>query len=56
MSLGKKYALNDFEVIEEVSMGQRGFNKNLDRLTNQLIAFYKKKFPLHANQCFREIA
>ncbi len=45
ISLGKKYAFNDFEVIDEVSMGQRGFNKNLDRLTNQLIAFYKKKFP-----------
>jgi hypothetical protein len=35
-------------VADEVSFGQRGFNKNIERLSNQLISYYKKHYPQDA--------
>ncbi len=47
---------NDIDVIDDISMGQRGFNRNIDRLCNQLIQFYKKNYPQFADQTMRDIA
>ena len=35
----------EIDVIDDTSFGQRGFNRNIERLCNQLIQFYKTKYP-----------
>lgn len=40
-----KHLFEDIDVIDDTSFGQRGFNRNIDRLSNQLIAFYKTRYP-----------
>ena len=43
-----KHILKNIELTDEVSFGQRAFNKNIERLSNQLIAYYKKSHPKDA--------
>jgi hypothetical protein len=31
--------------VQDISKGQRGFNRNIERLGNQLIQFYKEFYP-----------
>ena len=44
-SLKKRYLFNDIDVIDDTSYGQRAFNRNIDRLGNQLISYYRKNYP-----------
>lgn len=55
-SLSKKYLFNDIDVIDDVSHGQRGFNRNIDRLGNQLISYYKRYYPQASEQTLFDIA
>ena len=40
-----KYLFNDVDIVEDVSLGLRGYNRNIDRLSNQLIQWHKKMYP-----------
>lgn len=40
-SLAKAYLFENVDLVDDTSRGLRGFNRNIDRLGNQLIAFYK---------------
>lgn len=55
ISKDKKYLFADIDVIDDVSFGQRGFNRNIDRLGNQLISYYKKNYPQQADQTTKDI-
>lgn len=43
-----KYLFQEMEIFDDISKGQRGFNRNIARLGNQLIQFYKKNYPREA--------
>ena len=40
-----KYLFNDVDIVEDVSLGLRGYNRNIERLSNQLIQWHKKTYP-----------
>ena len=44
-SKGKEYLFEGFELVEDVTIGQRGFNRNVDRLANILIGHYQQRYP-----------
>lgn len=33
------------DIVDDVSRGLRGFPRNIDRLTNQMVVLYKKMYP-----------
>lgn len=33
------------DIVDDVSRGLRGFPRNIDRLTNQMVLLYKKMYP-----------
>lgn len=43
------------DLTPDVSAGQRGFNRNIDRLCNQLIAYYRKNYPKDAENTLHDI-
>ena len=40
---------------EDVMSGQRGFGRNIDRLSNQLINFYHTRFPSQAKETLSRV-
>ena len=51
----RNYLFQDLEVFDDISKGQRGYNRNIDRLSNQLIQYYKKNYPRDAEQTLFQI-
>ena len=45
----------NIDYYEDVMPGQRGFGRNIDRLSNQLINFYHSKFSTQANETMKRI-
>ena len=43
------------DIVDDVSRGLRGFPRNIDRLTNQMVVLYKKMYPQHAEETLRAI-
>jgi len=41
----KLHLFDKIDDLDEISYGQRGFDRNLGRLNNQLIDFYNKAYP-----------
>lgn len=39
-SANKKFLFENIQLKDDISAGLRGFDKNIDRLSNQLIQFY----------------
>ena len=48
-SKGKEFLFDNFDLVGHTA-GQRGFYKNLDRLVNILIQFYRTKYPFEYNK------
>ena len=40
-----KYLFADVDIAEDISLGLRGYNRNIDRLSNQLIVWYNRTYP-----------
>ena len=45
----KRYLFDNIDVIDDTSYGQRAFNRNIDRLGNQHISYYRKNYPAQAD-------
>ncbi len=43
------------DIAEDVSRGLRGFPRNIDRLTNQMVVLYKKMYPQQAEETLKAI-
>jgi len=43
------------DIVDDVSRGLRGFPRNIDRLTNQMVLLYKKMYPQQAEETIRAI-
>lgn len=46
-----KYLFNDVDVPDDTTLGLRGYNRNIDRLSNQLIQWCNKAYPPAAELC-----
>lgn len=51
-----QYLFENVDLTPDISNGQRGFNRNIDRLCNQLIQFYRQKYPQDAEVTLNDIA
>jgi hypothetical protein len=40
----RSYLFENADLVADTSMGQRAFNRNIDRIGNQLIGFYRKNY------------
>lgn len=51
----RSFLYENIDYYEDVLPGQRGFGRNIDRLSNQLISFYHTKFGLQASETMKRI-
>lgn len=50
-----QYFFENLDLIPDTSAGQRGFNRNLERVTAQLIEFYHLRYPRDAQRTMNKI-
>ena len=51
----RKHLYNNIDFYDNVLPGQRGFGRNVDRLSNQLINYYHDTFRAQANETMKKI-
>ena len=51
----RSFLYENIEYYEDVLPGQRGFGRNIDRLSNNLINFYHSQFKLQAGETMKKI-
>ncbi len=51
----KQYLFENIDLVQDSSKGQRGFNRNIDRLGNQLIHYYKQLYPRDYDKTLSDI-
>ena len=51
----RSFMYENIDYYEDVMSGQRGFGRNIDRLSNHLINFYHAKFPTQAKETVAKI-
>lgn len=39
------HLFSGLDIVDDVSRGLRGFPRNIDRITNQMVVLYKKMYP-----------
>ena len=54
-SVSKQYLFQNIDLLDDTSKGERGFNRNIERLGNQLILFYKTSFPRDAEVTMNQL-
>ena len=52
----RSFLYENIDYYDDVIPGQRGFGRNVDRLSNQLINFYHSKFKSQADETMKKIA
>ena len=52
----RSFLYENIDYYDDVIPGQRGFGRNVDRLSNQLINFYHQKFKAQADETMKKIA
>ena len=51
----RSFLFENIDYYEDILPGQRGFGRNIDRLSNQLINFYHAKFKMQAEETVKKI-
>lgn len=54
-SVSKQYLFQNIDLLDDTSKGERGFNRNIERLGNQLILFYKTSYPRDAEVTMNQL-